>query len=207
MCMGVLLLFWCEDCDQQKECTYFLLLFRGMRANAHGKHTTKHDTYACFVGYTPDSKVHRANRGPIWGRQDQGGPRGGPISFAICDPFSIWDYGITMYVHILGWLPLIGHISLYVIHQSIFYTRCLKRAAYSCQITQWHIAQTRMKVDSGPLNVGVIVILNFIPFQHLKLLTGVFLINLMGPILIAWVSTKSCRETGIAGNRVHRGIY
>ena len=38
-------------------------------------------------GYSiPDSKVHGANMGPIWGRQDPGGPHVGPINFAI------WDY-------------------------------------------------------------------------------------------------------------------
>ena len=31
----------------------------------------------------PDSKVHRANMGPIWGRQDPGGPHDGPMNFAI----------------------------------------------------------------------------------------------------------------------------
>ena len=34
----------------------------------------------------PDSKVHGANMGPIWGRQDPGGPHGGPMDFAL------WDY-------------------------------------------------------------------------------------------------------------------
>ena len=33
----------------------------------------------------PDSKVHGANMGPIWGRQDQGGSHGGPMNFAIWD--------------------------------------------------------------------------------------------------------------------------
>ena len=33
--------------------------------------------------YSPDSKVHGANMGPIWGRQDPGGPHVGPINFAI----------------------------------------------------------------------------------------------------------------------------
>ena len=33
----------------------------------------------------PDSKVHGANMGPIWGRQDPGGPHVGPINFAIWD--------------------------------------------------------------------------------------------------------------------------
>ena len=33
------------------------------------------------VSYT-DSKVHGANMGPIWGRQDPGGPRVGPMNLA-----------------------------------------------------------------------------------------------------------------------------
>ena len=33
----------------------------------------------------PDSKVHGANMGPIWGWQDPGGPHVGPMSFAIWD--------------------------------------------------------------------------------------------------------------------------
>ena len=31
----------------------------------------------------PDNKVHGANMGLIWGRQDQGGPHVGPMNFAI----------------------------------------------------------------------------------------------------------------------------
>ena len=31
----------------------------------------------------PNSKVHEANMGPIWGRQDPGGPHVGPMDFAI----------------------------------------------------------------------------------------------------------------------------
>ena len=34
----------------------------------------------------PDIKVHGANMGPIWGRQDPGGPHVGPMNFAI------WGY-------------------------------------------------------------------------------------------------------------------
>ena len=33
--------------------------------------------------YFPDSKVHGANMGPNWGRQDPGGPHVGPMNFAI----------------------------------------------------------------------------------------------------------------------------
>ena len=31
----------------------------------------------------PNSKVHGANMGPIWGRRDPGGPHVGPMDFAI----------------------------------------------------------------------------------------------------------------------------
>ena len=34
---------------------------------------------------TPNSKVHGSNMGPIWGRQDPGGPHVGPMNFAIWD--------------------------------------------------------------------------------------------------------------------------
>ena len=33
----------------------------------------------------PDSKVYGANMGPIWGRQDPGGPHVGPMNFATWD--------------------------------------------------------------------------------------------------------------------------
>ena len=33
----------------------------------------------------PNSKVHGANMGPIWGQQDPGGPHVGPMNFAIWD--------------------------------------------------------------------------------------------------------------------------
>ena len=31
----------------------------------------------------PDNKAHGANMGPIWGRQDPGGPHVGPMDFAL----------------------------------------------------------------------------------------------------------------------------
>ena len=39
-------------------------------------------------GNNPDSKVHGANMGPIWGRQDPGGPHVGPMKF------SIWEASV-----------------------------------------------------------------------------------------------------------------
>ena len=37
--------------------------------------------------YGPGSKVHGAKMGPIWGRQDPGGPNVGPMNFAIWGRF------------------------------------------------------------------------------------------------------------------------
>ena len=34
---------------------------------------------------TPDSRVHGANMGPTWGRQDPGWPHVGPMNLAICE--------------------------------------------------------------------------------------------------------------------------
>ena len=49
----------------------------------------------------PDSKVHGANMGPTWGRQDPGGPHVGHVNLAIwvctlfcCGPFG-WGYGFS----------------------------------------------------------------------------------------------------------------
>ena len=39
-----------------------------------------------------DSKVHGANMGPIWDRQDPGGPHVGPMNFAIWDVACFLDF-------------------------------------------------------------------------------------------------------------------
>ena len=36
-----------------------------------------------LISKVPDNKFHGANMGPIWGRQDSGGPHVGTIHFAI----------------------------------------------------------------------------------------------------------------------------
>ena len=44
-----------------------------------------HILHGRFTDNTPDSKVHGANMGPIWGRQDPDGPHVGYMNFAIWD--------------------------------------------------------------------------------------------------------------------------
>ena len=45
---------------------------------------------------TPDSKVHGANMGPIWGRQDPGGPHVGPMNFAMWDNYTIIGFTVSL---------------------------------------------------------------------------------------------------------------
>ena len=48
----------------------------------------------------PDSKVHGANMGPIWGRHDPGGPHVGPMNFAI------WVMFLNIITTSTDWLQL-----------------------------------------------------------------------------------------------------
>ena len=48
------------------------------------------------VSHGPDSKVYGANMGPIWGRQDPGGPHVGPVNFAIWECFTECGWVLKM---------------------------------------------------------------------------------------------------------------
>ena len=48
--------------------------------------------HRCRAHANPDSKVHGANMGTIWDRQDQGGPQVGPMNFAIWDSNTTKNY-------------------------------------------------------------------------------------------------------------------
>ena len=58
--------------------TYVLLKWLNL-TSSHGL-VANNQVQSCDY---PDSKVHRANMGPIWGRQEPGGPHVGPMTFAI----------------------------------------------------------------------------------------------------------------------------
>ena len=48
----------------------------------------------------PNSKVHGANMGPIWGQQDPGGPHVGPMNFAIRNCFADSLYASQLLIDI-----------------------------------------------------------------------------------------------------------
>ena len=54
-------------------------------------------------GNTPYSRVQGANMGPIWGRQDPGGPHVGPVNFVVWDVMEKLSYSTPQnYVAILN---------------------------------------------------------------------------------------------------------
>ena len=67
----------------------------------HGLITVKLSSFS-FEAY-PDSKVRGANMGPIWGRQDPGGPHVGPMNFVI------WVVVLPSRIGQL-WQSLAGHV-------------------------------------------------------------------------------------------------
>ena len=74
--------------------------------------------HASTVEAIPDSKVHGANMGPIWGQQDPGGPHVGPMNFAI------WygkrgrgtEHGVGYLISYATW-----YIDVYIAHINMFF--------------------------------------------------------------------------------------
>ena len=65
------------------------------------------DNMAAISQTKPDSNVHGANMGPIWGRQDPGGPHVGPMNFAIWDNFKCIFFNKNVWISIKIWLNFV----------------------------------------------------------------------------------------------------
>ena len=74
--------------NQQEVVWYICMAEMGQTHYRDGNHNASDINQRKY----PDSKVHGANMGPIWGRQDPGGPQVGPMNFAIWISFiiAIW---------------------------------------------------------------------------------------------------------------------
>ena len=56
------------------------------------------DWHCTYYSINPDSKVHGANMGSIWGRQDPGGSHVGPMDFVIWEQSTFFMgelYGVS----------------------------------------------------------------------------------------------------------------
>ena len=59
-----------------------------------------------YKNVSPDSKVHRGNMGPTWGRQDPGGPHVGPMNLAIL-VIMLSNAAIQMLFRSVAWSELV----------------------------------------------------------------------------------------------------
>ena len=84
----------------------------------------------------PDGKIHGANMGPIWGRQDPDGPHVGPMNFAI------WGLSVAF-----TW----AHNALHVTHSSVQVI-----SPQSIFVTAYHTATSTNQLETmshAPLTV------------------------------------------------------
>ena len=120
----------------------------------------------------PDSKVRGTNMGPIWGRQDPGGPHVGPMKFAIWEVAYQWyswhhwkrkivsltTYGatrddkvvnLTIFVfsdvHGITWNMYMGSLWLYY---KCLVESCSPFNPYSVGLLHWHGAITKLSRTS-----------------------------------------------------------
>ena len=77
----------------------------------------------------PDSKVHGDNMGPIWGRQDPGGPHIGPMKFAfwVSIGLAMASRELTIYHNLNQWWPTsaMPHVYMQYRHLSLCFEKHL----------------------------------------------------------------------------------
>ena len=71
------------------EITYPFLNFNGCTVQTVDNFNINGAVKSYAVVFIPDNKVHDASMGPIWGRQDPGGPHVGPMNLAIWDIYDL----------------------------------------------------------------------------------------------------------------------
>ena len=75
--------------------------------------STRLDWIFAIFSYLPDSRVHGANMGPIWGRQDPGGPHVGPMNFAI--------WAVPQLKNIVLWLGILIRLRFRLTHDCLIF--------------------------------------------------------------------------------------
>ena len=87
-----------SNIHEDKQSIYVvLLLISGLKRQDDQKclSSAEQTLFPTSPGTVPDSKVHGANMGSIWGRQDPGGPHVGPMNLAI---WGQTQWSLTHYV-------------------------------------------------------------------------------------------------------------
>ena len=99
ICTCICSVVWCQICiliwNSEKKRHLHLMkriwppAVRVEQRNASRVVTSRQQEQTGSLGVYSDSKVHGANMGPIWGRQDPGGPHIGPMNLAIWVGFEL----------------------------------------------------------------------------------------------------------------------
>ena len=97
--------------------------------------------WTCVASY-PDSKVHGANMGPIWGRQDPGGPHVGPMNFVIWVVTYSWDISLPITCILI--FELIPHFHKEC-HKKFFSEKIVFSNVYFCGCESPNLAQNIIK--------------------------------------------------------------
>ena len=124
---------------------------------------------ACVI---PDSKVHVANTGPVWGWPDPGGPHVGPMKFSIWDASrthaesSLLSILCVFWDHVRMRYGQLTHLTWYICHRIQLWQFCPRRNFNTILVTNCH--------DFGSWQ------------RHLIECVAIFQINV---ILDAWEST------------------
>ena len=76
---------WCPSLGTYANAIHFTIGWCKRQITLYERYAPRCLLMRSQFSITPDSRAHGANIGPIWGRQDPGGPYVGPINFAIWD--------------------------------------------------------------------------------------------------------------------------
>ena len=93
----------------------------------------------------PDSKVRGANMGPIWGRQDPGGPHVGPMNFAIWEGKPMYVSHFQMIFHLKKFKSRVTH-SLFDISMEItqfWFVKIVNKISVLTWIMAWYWIDAR----------------------------------------------------------------
>ena len=108
---------------------------------------------------SPDSKVHGANMGPIWGRQDPGGPHVGLMNLAIWASI-VLDNGISLLDNISCNILPIDSFKLqwdsnqntsHFIEENALQNTFSKMSAFSCRFECVNLKQVKLQPYKGYL--------------------------------------------------------
>ena len=108
-----------------------------------------------WVINNPDSKVHGANLGPIWGRQDPDGPHVSPMNFAIWEGTSeAWACTTASNLCSNGLIVILRTLTKTIVGTCYFWIRCFEMSIFACFVhSTWHIHSVEAE-DSVCCSIG-----------------------------------------------------